>query len=70
MIGTFEGVELTHNQFGQQYTMINGAKYVTFLGLPDQAGCETRYSVHKNLGSSSVNESDHSPVKEPTRSGA
>ena len=40
MIGTFEGVELTHNQFGQQYTTIDGAKYVTFfdLAVPELRG--------------------------------
>lgn len=33
--GTFQGIELTFGSFGQQYTTIDGQKYITFLDLTD-----------------------------------
>ena len=36
MIGVFEGFELTFGSFGQQYTTIDGRKYVTYLDLADR----------------------------------
>jgi hypothetical protein len=33
MIGGFEGFELTHGSFGQQYTTIDGVRYVTWFDL-------------------------------------
>ncbi len=44
-IGTFQGFEVTHGQFGQQYTMIDGTKFITWFDLNDrnlkglQKGC-------------------------------
>jgi hypothetical protein len=34
-IGTFETFELTHGSFGQQYSTIDGRKYVTWFDLSD-----------------------------------
>ena len=36
MIGTFEAVEFTLGQFGQQYTTIDGTKYITYFDLLDR----------------------------------
>jgi hypothetical protein len=35
MIGTFENFELTFGSFGQQYTPIDGRKYITWFDLAD-----------------------------------
>jgi hypothetical protein len=35
MMGTFEHLELTLGSMGQQYTTIDGQRYVTFLNLTD-----------------------------------
>ena len=35
MIGTFEDFELAFGSFGQQYTTIDGKKYITFFDLAD-----------------------------------
>jgi len=35
MIGTFQGCRLTFGSFGQQYTTIDGRKYITFFNLAD-----------------------------------
>jgi hypothetical protein len=35
MIGTFEKFELTFGSFGQQYTTIDGRRYVTYFDLAD-----------------------------------
>ena|ERR1035441_2862248 len=47
MIGTFGGFELTHNQFGHQYTRIDGAKFVTFFDLaaPELRGLKSGSKV-------------------------
>jgi hypothetical protein len=33
MIGTFEAVDFTFGQFGQQYTTIDGNRYITYFDL-------------------------------------
>jgi hypothetical protein len=35
MIGTFERFELTFGSFGQQYTTLDGRKYITYFDLGD-----------------------------------
>jgi hypothetical protein len=35
MIGTFGGFEVTYGSFGQQYTTIDGVKYLTWFDLMD-----------------------------------
>jgi hypothetical protein len=35
MIGIFEGFNVTHDSFGQQYTKIEGRHYITFFDLMD-----------------------------------
>ena len=34
-IGTFEDFELTFGSFGQQYTTIDGRRYITYFDLAD-----------------------------------
>lgn len=36
MIGTFQGLEVTFRSFGQQYTTIDGKRYITFFDLADR----------------------------------
>ena len=33
--GTFQGFDLTHGQFGQQYTTIDAARFITYFDLAD-----------------------------------
>ena len=35
MAGIFQGVEFTHGQFGQQHTIIDGQKYITYFDVAD-----------------------------------
>ena len=35
MIGTFQECKLTFGSFGQQYTTIDGQKYITYFDLAD-----------------------------------
>ena len=35
MKGTFQSFEVTHGAFGEQYTTIDGVKYLTWLNLMD-----------------------------------
>jgi hypothetical protein len=35
LAGIFQGVEFTHGQCGQQYTTIDGRKYITYFNLAD-----------------------------------
>ena len=35
MTGTFENFELTFGSFGQQYTTIDGRRYITWFNLAD-----------------------------------
>jgi hypothetical protein len=50
MIGTFEGVELTFGQFGQQYTTIDGTRYITYFDLsaPELQGLNPGTKVEFN----------------------
>ncbi len=49
--GTFEGFEVTHGQFGQQYTTIDGRKFITYFDLADpklkglRNGCRVEFST-------------------------
>ena len=35
MTGIFQGFGVTHGQFGQQYTIIDGREYITYFDLAD-----------------------------------
>ncbi len=47
MIGIFQGFELTFGSFGQQYTTIDGRRYVTWFdaAVPNLGGLETGVQV-------------------------
>ncbi len=50
-IGVFQGFEVTHGQFGQQYTTIDGTRFITWFDLNDpklkglQKGCRVEFAV-------------------------
>lgn len=49
--GIFQDFELTHGQFGQQYTTIDGARFVTFFNLAEpklkglRGGCRVEFTL-------------------------
>lgn len=51
MIGTYQGFKPTIGSFGQQYTIIDGQRYLTWFDLTDKklaglkAGCRVEYET-------------------------
>jgi hypothetical protein len=51
MTGTFEGVDVTHGSFGQQYTRIDGQVYLTWFDACDpklrglRPGCRVEFNA-------------------------
>jgi hypothetical protein len=49
--GIFQGFDVTHGQFGQQYTTIDGVKFITYFDLADpklkglRPGCRVEFTM-------------------------